>query len=60
MYTEKLEDIILLKPVTELGCTSLKIITGYTDTECIYRHLINLSDMGKNHKFSIEMILGNT
>lgn len=60
MYTDNLEKSILLNPAKELGCTSLKIITGYTDTECIYRHLINLSDMGKNNKFSVEMILGMT
>lgn len=60
MYTEKLENTILLNPVIELGCTSLKIITGFTDTECIYRHLINLSDLGKNNKFSVDMILGMT
>ena len=59
MYTEKLKDSILLDPV-KIGCTSLKIITGYTDTECIYRHLINLSDLGKNKKFSVEIILGMT
>ena len=58
LYTEKLEDYILLNPAKEFGCNSLKIITGYTDTECIYRHLINLSDLGKNNKFSIEVILG--
>lgn len=60
MYTEDLENKILLNPVKELGCTSLKIITGFTDTECIYRHLINLSDLGKNNKFSVDMILGMT
>lgn len=60
MYTENLENSILLKPAKELGCTSLKIISGYTDIECIYRHLINLSDIGKNNKFSVDMILGMT
>lgn len=60
MYTENLENSILLNPAKELGCTSLKIITGYTDIECIYRHLINLSDIGKNNKFSVDMILGMT
>ncbi len=60
MYTERLEETILLNPAIELGCTSLKIITGFTDTECIYRHLINLSDLGKNHKFSVDLILGMT
>ena len=35
MYIENLENEILLNPAIELGCTSLKIITGYTDTECI-------------------------
>lgn len=60
MYIENLENEILLNPAIELGCTSLKIITGYTDTECILRHLINLSDAGKNHKFSVDMILGMT
>lgn len=58
MYTENLENSILLKPAKELGCTSLKIISGYTDIECIYRHLINLSDIGINNKFSVDMILG--
>lgn len=60
MYTEKLEEPILLNPAVELGCTSLKIITGFTDTECIYRHLISLSDLGKTNKFSVDMILGMT
>lgn len=60
MYTENLENKILLNPAVELGCTSLKIITGYTDIECIYRHLINLSDMDKKERFSVEMILGMT
>lgn len=60
MYTEKLEETVLLNPAIELGCTSLKIITGFTDTECIYRHLINLSDLGKNNKFSVDLILGMT
>lgn len=60
MYTENLENSILINPAKDLGCTSLKIITGYTDLECIYRHLINLSDIGKNKKFSVEMILGMT
>lgn len=58
MYTDNLEDEILLKPALKRGCTSLKIITGYTDIECIYRHLINLSDIGKTNSFSVEMILG--
>lgn len=60
MYTENLENSILINPAKDLDCTSLKIITGYTDLECIYRHLINLSDIGKNNKFSVEMILGMT
>ena len=60
MYTEELENTILLNPAIQLGCTSLKIITGFTDTECIYRHLINLSDMGKTNKFSVDLILGMT
>lgn len=60
MYTDDLENKILLKPALDMGCTSLKIITGYTDIECIYRHLINLSDMKKKKSFSIDMILGMT
>ncbi len=60
MYTENLENEILLNPVQAFGCTSLKIITGYTDIECIYRHLIALSDMGKTNSFSVDMILGMT
>lgn len=55
-----MKDSILLNPAKELGCTSLRIITGYTDIECIYKHLINLADIGKNNKFSVDMILGMT
>ena len=51
MYTENLKDSILLNPAKELGCTSLKIITGYTDIECIYKHLIDLADIGKKTSF---------
>lgn len=59
MYTEKLLDEILLKPALELGCNSLKIVTGYTDTEFISRHLIQLADL-KSKTVSVDMILGMT
>ena len=61
MYTDNLKDEILLKPAIEFGCTSLKIITGYTDTEFIAKHLINLADLKKEKtisNFSVDMILG--
>lgn len=63
MYTENLENEILLNPAIEFGCTSLKIITGYTDTEFISRHLIHLTDLKKEKRiknFSVDMILGMT
>lgn len=59
MYTEKLLDEILLKPALELGCNSLKIVTGYTDTEFISRHLIQLADLNAK-TISVDMILGMT
>ena len=61
MYTDNLKDEVLLKPAIEFGCTSLKIITGYTDTEFIAKHLIDLADLKKEKKikkFSVDMILG--
>lgn len=60
MFTRDLTNKILLDPNLASQCTSLKIITGYTDVECIYRHLIGLSDLGKTNSFSVEMILGMT
>lgn len=60
IYTKKLENKVLVEPALN-GCTSLKIVTGYTDTDFIYRHLIKLADYIKDKrikKISVEMILG--
>lgn len=60
MYTENLEESILIKPAKAKKCNSLKIITGFTDIECITRHLIALSDMTDLDNVNVEMILGMT
>lgn len=60
MYTNKLRKKILIQPALH-GCTSLKIITGYTDTDFISRHLIDLADLIKEKRLrniSVELILG--
>ena len=60
MYTKNLKETILIEPALH-GCTSLKIITGYTDTDFISQHLIELADLAKDRKIksiSVEMILG--
>lgn len=59
-----LEEKILFEPalVTGLGCTSLKIVTGYTDVGRISSHLIELKDGIKEGKYAkgikVELILG--
>ena len=60
MYTKNLKETILIQPALR-GYTSLKIITGYTDTDFISQHLIELADLAKDQKIksiSVEMILG--
>lgn len=60
IYTKNLKEKVLEKPALK-GCTSLKIITGFTDTDFIYQHLIKLADYIKDKrmkKVSVEMILG--
>lgn len=60
MYTDDLVNPILIQPAFADECTKLKIVTGYTDTECIYRHLITLTDLDNSSRISVEMILGMT
>lgn len=47
MLLDDFEEEILLKPAYKenIGCDSLKIISGYTDAEMIARHLTKLSDL---------------
>lgn len=60
MYTENLDQYILIRPAETKKCNSLKIVTGYTDIECITRHLIALSEIDGLGKVFVEMILGMT
>ncbi len=60
MYTENLNQCILIRPAETKKCNSLKIVTGYTDIECITRHLIALSEIDGLGKVFVEMILGMT
>lgn len=65
MITDKteLEEKILFEPALKegLGCSYLRIVTGYTDVGRISKHLIDLKDgieAGKYEKVQIELILG--
>lgn len=60
MYTENLNQCILIRPAETKKCNSLKIVTGYTDIECITRHLIALSEIDGLGNVFVEMILGMT
>ena len=52
LYTKDLEDVILYAPALVAGsaCSSLKIISGFTDCERISSHLISLLDGIKEKK----------
>ncbi len=65
--TEKFDEPVLYAPArTESAhpCTSLKIITAFTDCERISTHMIGLAEGMKNNRFvkglSVEIILGMT
>lgn len=66
LYTKDLEDVILYAPalITGSACSSLKIISGFTDCERISSHLISLLDGIKEKKYvsniKISLILGMT
>lgn len=66
LYTKDLEDVILYAPALVAGsaCSSLKIISGFTDCERISSHLISLLDGIKEKKYvssiKISLILGMT
>lgn len=66
LITQQLEQPILYNPasVDGLACSSLKIITGFTDCERISTHAIKLCDGIKEGRYakpiSINMILGMT
>lgn len=66
MYTTNFEEAILVEPsyVNSSSCTTLRIITGYTDIEMISSHLIKLQDSINEKKsispIKIEVILGMT
>ncbi len=59
-----LENTVLFKPalIRGLGCSSLKIVTGYTDIGRISSHMISLLDGIKSGKYvkgiKVEIILG--
>ncbi len=66
LYFNDLENIVLLNPAkkSNLGCSRLKIVTGFTDTERISTHLLSLCDGIKagiypNHMV-VDIILGMT
>ena len=66
LYTKDLEDVILYAPALVAGsaCSSLKIISGFTDCERISSHLISLLDGIKEKKYvssiKTSLILGMT
>lgn len=59
----ELEEKILYEPALKsgMGCTYLRIVTGYTDVGRISKHLLDLKDgieAGKYERVQIELILG--
>lgn len=66
LYFDNLENIVLFEPAkkSNLGCSRLKIVTGFTDTERISTHLLSLCDGIKSgiypNNMVVDIILGMT
>lgn len=66
LYFNDLENIVLLNPAkkSNFGCSRLKIVTGFTDTERISTHLLSLCDGIKAgiypNNMAVDIILGMT
>ena len=66
LYFDDLENIVLFDPAKKenLGCSHLKIVTGFTDTERISTHLLSLCDGIKSGIYpsdmTVDIILGMT